>query len=152
MKLGILLALMAVAIAILLMSWSSNGRSMDMDASPAELDRSPLTARIEALEQQNSEARLLVLDEMIALGQTSPDPMTRTDVWRQLNHLTDPRLKRALLDSLALDSDGKTRAKAIDTMKDFLPDAQVEAALRIALQNDASPDVKAIAASLLARR
>jgi len=96
-----------------------------------------------------TDARLPVLDDMIALAQTSTDAETRTDVWRQLNHITDPRLKRALLDSLAFEKDGKARAKACDTMKDFLPDAQLEAALRLALANDPSPDVKAQATRLL---
>lgn len=89
-----------------------------------------------------TDARLPVLDDMIRLAQTSTSAETRTDVWRQLNHITDSRLKGPLLVSLASDPDPKVREKAADTLADFMPDAQVESALRAAMQNDADAKVR----------
>ena len=46
-----------------------------------------------------TDARLLVLDEMLHLAQTSTSGAIRADVWRQMNHLTDERMKQPLLDA-----------------------------------------------------
>lgn len=96
-----------------------------------------------------SDARLQVLDDMILLAQTSTNASTREDIWRQLHHITDARLKGPLLDSLATDKDEKVRAKAADTLDDFMPDRQVEVGLRIASENDPSADVRKVAARSL---
>jgi len=97
-----------------------------------------------------SDARLGALDDMIRMAQTSADGAVRADVWRQLSHVTDARLKGPLLDALAFDKDAKAREEAAETLADFLPDAQVEVALRNAAQNDASADVRRQAAYSLA--
>jgi len=89
-----------------------------------------------------TDARLAVLDDMIRMAQTSTNAETRTDVWRQLNHITDARLKGPLLDALASDPDPRAREKAADTLADFMPDAQVETALRAAMQNDVDAKVR----------
>jgi len=96
------------------------------------------------------DARLAVLDDMLVLAQNSTDPAVRADVWRQLSNVTDPRLKQPLLDALAFDKDAKAREEAAETLAGFLPDAKVEAALRQALQNDASEDVRKQAGKSLA--
>jgi cell division protein FtsB len=253
MKIGIALATLAIALAVILMFWSTAGRDGAANAATADVDLDSLTSRIEALEKKNAElqarieagkletpgstrapvensategltarvteverqlaelrskvevqaqlkanpqpglvkpeappatldeatrrardpsateaqrlaalhelrmlklpdgtdARLAVLDDMIRLAQSSTDGDARADVWRQLNHITDARLKQPLLDALAFDTDKKAREKAADTLTDFLPDKVVEAALRQALQNDPSPDVKKQAAKSL---
>ncbi|MEO6708100.1 MAG: hypothetical protein ABI054_07335 [Planctomycetota bacterium] len=97
-----------------------------------------------------TDARLAVLDDMILLAQTSTDAASRADIWRQLSHVTDSRLKQPLLDALAFDKDAKVREEAAETLADFLPDAVVEAALRSAMQNDASAGVKKQAIESLA--
>lgn len=97
-----------------------------------------------------TDARLAVLDEMILLAHTSTNASTREDVWRQLHHVTDQRLKGPLIDSLALDKDEKVRARAAYTLDDFMPDRQVEVALRNASDNDPSADVRKVAARSLA--
>ena len=97
-----------------------------------------------------TDARLAVLNDMILLAQTSTDAVARADIWRQLSHVTDSRLKQPLLDALAFDKDAKVREEAAETLADFMPDAAVEAALRSAMQNDASAKVKKQAMDSLA--
>lgn len=101
-------------------------------------------------EADGSDARLAVLDEMILLAQTSTNAKTRADVWRQMSHVTDPRLKRPLLDALSFDTSAKSREEAAETLADFLPDAQVDAALRAAAQNDTDQGVRRQAGASLA--
>jgi hypothetical protein len=128
------------------------------DRSPRSIDEVTRQARdLAATEEQRlaalrdlrgrkladgTDARMPVLDDMIRLAQTSANAETRTDVWRQLNHITDLRLKGPLLVALASDPDPHAREKAADTLADFMPDAQVESALRAAMQNDADAKVR----------
>ena len=138
------------------------GKAKDAAKSVSDMTRTardPLATEAERLEalrflrgqqlSDGTDARMPVLADMIQLAQTSQNADTRADIWRQLNHITDPRLKQPLLDALAFDTDRKAREKAADTLADFMY-AVVEAALRQALQNDASPDVKKQAAKSLA--
>ena len=89
-----------------------------------------------------SDARLDVLDEMIVLAETSTKGAVRADVWRQMSHVTDPRLRDPLLRALAGDAHAKAREEAAETLADFLPDAWVEQALRQAAEGDADAGVR----------
>jgi hypothetical protein len=71
-------------------------------------------------------------------------------VWRQLSHLTDPRLRQPLLDTLAYDEHAEAREEAAETLEDFLPDLGIEGALRLAAENDPDAGVRRQAASSLA--
>ncbi len=105
--------------------------------------------RVEALARlrgmrnpDGSDARLDVLDDVIALAETSTQGAVRADVWRQLSHVTDPRLRDPLLRALAGDAHAKAREEAAETLADFLPDAWVEQALRRAAEGDADAGVR----------
>lgn len=89
-----------------------------------------------------SDARVDVLDEMILLAESSQRAETRADVWRQMSHVTDARLKEPLLRALAGDPHAKAREEAAETLEDFLPDARVEQALRAAAAGDADEGVR----------
>jgi hypothetical protein len=96
------------------------------------------------------DARLHVLDSMLELARTSQEGEVRADVWRQLSHVIDRRLRQPLLDTLAYDEHADAREEAAETLEDFLPDVGVEAALRLAAENDADGGVRRQAASSLA--
>ena len=83
-----------------------------------------------------------VVLSMIDLVETSDDPEVRADVYRQLSGVTEPDLKRPLLNSLANDPNAEVREEAAETLEDFLPDPEVLAALSYAAENDASKDVR----------
>jgi hypothetical protein len=100
--------------------------------------------------EDGTDARLSILDDMIQLARTSTQGEARADVWRQLSHVTDARLKQPLLDALAFDAHPKAREEAAETLADFLPDARVEAALRAAAQDDADARVRRQAVESLA--
>jgi hypothetical protein len=135
------------------------GRLSFEDAIQRALDRSATEAqRLEALrslrgqrDQDAIDARLYVLDGMLELARTSQDGETRADVWRQLNHMTDQRLRQPLLDALAFDEHAKAREEAAETLAGFLPDLGIEAALRAAMENDSDAGVRRQAAESLAR-
>lgn len=89
-----------------------------------------------------SDARLQALDEVLALAARSIDGETRADVWRHLNGLTDARLRRPLLDALVFDASASVREEAAQTLGSFLPDREVEAALRAAADGDVNAMVR----------
>lgn len=121
------------------------------DATRTEEERLRALGDLRGLrDADGSDARLAVLDDMLLLAQTSTNEKTRADVWRQLSHVTDARLKRPLLDALAFDTSAKAREEAAETLADFLPDAHVDAALRAASQNDADQAVRRQAGASLA--
>ncbi|MBK7875589.1 MAG: hypothetical protein IPJ77_07535 [Planctomycetes bacterium] len=113
------------------------------DTGLSELERLAALRELRGQRDANgADARLAVLDEILRLAQGSTDGNVRADTWRQLSHVTDPRLKAPLLDALALDVHAKSREEAAETLADFLPDAGVEAALRHAAENDADDAVR----------
>ncbi len=88
----------------------------------------------------------------LELARTLSKGETRADVWRQLSHVTDRRLRQPLLDALAYDEHAKAREEAAETLADFLPDRAVEGALRAAMENDVDAGVRRQAAESLAGR
>lgn len=90
-----------------------------------------------------------VVAEMIAIGEGSADARLRADAWRQLSGVGDPQLVTPLLASLAHDPDARVREEAAETLGDFLPDANVQAALQYAMQNDSDDRVRRQAAESL---
>lgn len=127
-------------------------RAIDRAQDPAAAEEERL-AGLRALRGQRDpagiDARLYVLDSMLELARTSSKGETRADVWRQLSHVTDARLRQPLLDALAYDEHAKSREEAAETLEDFLPDLGVEAALRAAAENDADAGVRRQAAASL---
>ena len=89
-----------------------------------------------------TDARIGVLPEMLNLVQTSQDGDQRADVWRQLSGVKDPSLLEALLASLADDPVPKVREEAAETLEGFMPNATVQAALRLATDNDENSRVR----------
>lgn len=90
-----------------------------------------------------TDARLPVMDEMIALAQRSENGDVRADVWRQMDGVVDPAFATALLDALANDPHAKAREEAAESLSPFLPDPGVESALRAAAEFDEDEGVRA---------
>jgi len=118
------------------------------DATTEEMLSALRELRFDELED-GTDARLPVLNEMIALVHRSEDGDVRADVWRQMDGVVDPLLATALLDTLANDPYAQAREEAAESLAPFLPDAGVESALRAAAQYDEDEDVRAQASSSL---
>lgn len=123
----------------------------DPNATPEEMLSSLRRLRGHRLED-GSDARLPVLAPMIQLAHVSPDGDVRADIWRQLDEVTDPSLMTALLDALANDPHPGAREEAAESLAPFLPDHQVEQALRNAMEFDEDEAVRRQAAASLSRR
>jgi hypothetical protein len=82
----------------------------------------------------------------IQLVQTSTEPRTRTDVWRQMHGAKDPALVPALINSLQTDPDTSVREKAAETLDDYVDRPEVHSALRTASEKDADDKVRGTAA------
>jgi len=91
-----------------------------------------------------------VVLSMIDFAERSPNAEARADVWRNLHGVTDPVLRDPLLRALASDPDGDVREEAAETLDRYLPDREVEAALRYAAENDSDKGVRRQAAESLA--
>lgn len=127
-------------------------RAIDRAGDPSATEADRLLALRDLRSQRDPDGidlRLYVLDSMLELARTSQDGETRADVWRQLSHLTDARLRQPLLDTLAYDQHADAREEAAETLADFLPDVAIEAALRFAAENDVAAGVRRQAASSL---
>ncbi len=92
-----------------------------------------------------------VVASMIDLVQTSADAGVRADIYRQLDGVTDPNLLQPLLDSLANDEHPEVREEAAETLAKYLPDDQVDAALRHAEAHDEDEGVREQAAESLSQ-
>ena len=89
-----------------------------------------------------TDARLAVLLSMLALGQTSATAEVRAGIWRGLGGLTEPSMRGPLLVALAGDVDASVRKAAAETLASFLPDANVERALRYSAKHDPNEGVR----------
>lgn len=83
-----------------------------------------------------------VVVSMIDVYHGSTDVVTRADVLRQLDGVTDPALLPVLLDALANDPEADVREEAAETLGEYMPDPGVESALRHAAANDADAGVR----------
>jgi hypothetical protein len=119
----------------------ARARAQDLAASEEERLQGLRALRGQRLED-GTDARLLVLDDMLELARGSQDGAVRADVWRQLSGVTDRRLLQPLLDALAFDTSVKAREEAAETLADFLPDPAADAALRHAADNDPDKGVR----------
>jgi len=90
-----------------------------------------------------------VVLSMIDLIETSKDASTREDVYRQLSGVTEPALRKPLINSLTNDQDAGVREEAAETLEGYLPDPDALAALRYSAQYDASDDVRKQAQKVL---
>lgn len=133
----------------------SRGSVSTEDAKTAALDlRADEEERLDGLRalrgrrlEDGSDARDDdVVLAMVDLAETSEDPEVRADVYRQMSGCTNPHLRAPLLRALDQDANAEVREEAAETLEDFLPDAEVLAALQRALASDPSPRVKAQAA------
>jgi hypothetical protein len=119
----------------------ATARAQDLAASEQERLQGLRALRGRRLED-GTDARLLVLDDMLELARGSQDGGVRADVWRQLSGVTDRRLLQPLLDALAFDTSVNAREEAAETLSDFLPDPAAESALRHAAENDPDAGVR----------
>ena len=118
-----------------------NGIARDPNEPERERLRALRYLRFQRL-ADGSDARLGVLPDMIALGEASESGEVRADVWRQLSGVTDASLLGPLLDALARDPFPKAREEAAETLAGFLPDPEVEDALRFAADVDEDRGVR----------
>jgi HEAT repeat protein len=86
---------------------------------------------------------------MLELLASCAEDSARADVVRQLDGSTDPALPQRLLPLLRADPSPEVRSEAAETLASFLPDAEVEHALRDAAASDPSEWVRNEATSAL---
>ena len=111
----------------------------------ASTPRSKLHALTYLRDQRNpdgTDARLAVLPSMLALGQTSDSAEVRAGVWRGLRGLKERSMRGPALGTLARDVDASVRKEAAETLASFLPDANVERALRYSAKHDPIKSVR----------
>lgn len=95
------------------------------------------------------DARLPVVGALIEVGLHSKDAAIRADVWRQMHGVEDPLLRAPLLYALRNDPDARAREEAAESLDAFLPDGEIEQALRTAAEHDADAGVRRQAARAL---
>ncbi|MEM9379519.1 MAG: HEAT repeat domain-containing protein [Planctomycetota bacterium] len=84
-----------------------------------------------------------IVEEMIRIGESSPDEETRADVWRQADARDrSDLLVQPLLNALAHDTSAAVRSEAAETLGNYRSVPGVLDALRHAAEFDASEEVR----------
>jgi len=132
-----------------LQSWEDQAK--DPTSTPEQMLRALSRLRGQRL-ADGSDARIPVLPELLHLAQTSDVGNVRADVWRQMDGVTEPDLLTALLYAIQNDTHAKSREEAAETLGPYLPNAEVEAVLRFAKENDEDDGVREQAGESLTKR
>jgi HEAT repeats len=107
--------------------------------------------RNQKIDGQDALSRDVILP-LIDIAEHSQDEESRLDVYRNLHGVNESALRDSMLRALANDPSAKVRQKVAQDIDTFLPDAQVEAALKQAADNDADSGVRGQALMTLARK
>jgi HEAT repeat protein len=83
-----------------------------------------------------------VLQAALGWLQTSQDKEMRREILQQLDGVTNAALRQPLLDLAANGGDSKVRAEAVQNLRPFASDPEVEKRLWELAQNDADPKVR----------
>jgi HEAT repeat protein len=109
--------------------------------------------RLRALQQLRRNGRLpddLALSAM-AWVQSSTNAATRRSLLQQLDGVNNPAFKQPLLNLASSEQDSNVREEAVDNLRAFIGDPQVEAALWDILKNDPDSYVRREAEQALSR-
>jgi hypothetical protein len=79
---------------------------------------------------------------IVDLARSSPNPSTRSEVWRLLGQVTLAAIRQPLTDALLYDADPEVRRVAADSLYSYLPDPTISAALASVSASDTSADVR----------
>lgn len=115
-------------------------RAMDVRNTPS--DRLAALRELRDLEERTPE----VVRSMVQWAQTVSDPRIRADIFRQLEGVTDPVLKQALINGLLNDSSSEVREEAAETLARFQEDPNVVTWLERSARSDKEEEVRRQAA------
>ncbi|HET6406584.1 MAG TPA: HEAT repeat domain-containing protein, partial [Chthoniobacteraceae bacterium] len=120
-------------------------RRRALDRTNPSANRLAALGELRSLNARDAE----VVSAMIDLARQSSDSAIRADVFRQLNGISEPRLKEPLITALSGDQSSDVRSEAAETLEGFRDDPEVHALLEKAGRSDPNYEVKAAAVEAL---